>query len=113
MERLKNYWYEKRLLYGYKNRQEFGGRRKNQSLDNGDMTVYTVAEMKEVFLENLKSCKSMELDLSNVSKIDTAGYQLLLLADLEAGQRNKQLSINSLSDDVGRLFRLYRYRQQG
>ena len=79
---------------------------------NGDFTVYTVSELKDGLIETLNESVSLEIDMSNISKIDTAGYQLLLLLSREAGELNKDFSIVSPSSDAERLFRLYKYEYE-
>lgn len=46
----------------------------------GDMTIYQAAGLKEELLQALAGAGGLELDLSDVSEIDTAGVQLLMLA---------------------------------
>jgi anti-anti-sigma factor len=57
----------------------------------GEMTIYHAAELKGKLLPHLDCCNEMEINLSEVSEIDTAGIQLLLLAKLEALRANKLL----------------------
>lgn len=57
----------------------------------GEMTIYHAAEMKGQLLPHLDSCNEMEINLSEVSEIDTAGIQLLLLFKREAARANKLL----------------------
>jgi anti-sigma B factor antagonist len=57
-----------------------------------NMTIYDVAEQKEQLLKALKKLKKnelMEIDLSNVNEIDTAGLQILLLIKKTAVKENK------------------------
>jgi len=76
----------------------------------GDMTIYTVNELKQSILNGLEdSTGRIELDLAQVSRIDTAGYQLLLLLDREALAENKKIVIKKPSGEVKRLFNLYKY----
>lgn len=58
-----------------------------------DLTIYNAMAQKEQLISALQSSESLELDLSHVGEIDTAGLQLLLLAKREAGLQNKELSI--------------------
>jgi len=44
----------------------------------GDMTIYTAAEMKQELLSATDKCKRIEMDLSGISELDSAGFQLLL-----------------------------------
>lgn len=44
----------------------------------GEISVYTASEYREVLLKKYKAGRTMELDLSQVSEIDTCGLQLLV-----------------------------------
>jgi anti-anti-sigma factor len=59
----------------------------------GEMTIYQAAEMKQKLLRSLARSAEMEIDLSGVSEIDTAGFQLLLLAKREAAFAGKALRL--------------------
>lgn len=59
----------------------------------GEMTIYTAAQLKPVLLALLDECHAAELDLSQVAEIDTAGMQLLLLAKREAARAGKELRL--------------------
>lgn len=59
----------------------------------GDLTIYTVQQHKEQLLLAINQ-GALQIDLSEVSDIDTAGLQLLILAKLESLRRNIPLSIS-------------------
>jgi len=59
----------------------------------GEMTIYHVLEHKQALLECLAHCAEMEINLSGVSEMDTAGFQLLLLAKREAARNGKPLRL--------------------
>lgn len=65
-----------------------------------DLTIYHAIEQKADLLAALEVADGLELDLSQVSEIDTAGLQLLILAKREAAQRNKSMSIVAHSPAV-------------
>ncbi|BDC83624.1 STAS domain-containing protein [Aeromonas hydrophila] len=46
----------------------------------GEMTIYTAAELKQALTPLLYRQQELELDLSQVSEMDSAGLQLLLAA---------------------------------
>lgn len=46
----------------------------------GELTIYTAAETKTGLTSAIEGAKDVEIDLSNVSEIDTAGLQLMLIA---------------------------------
>jgi anti-sigma B factor antagonist len=59
----------------------------------GEMTIYTALELKGRLLAPLDQYAHMEIDLTGVSEIDSAGLQLLVMAKNEARARGKTLSI--------------------
>lgn len=66
----------------------------------GEMTIYHAAEMKGELLPCLEHGTEAEIDLSEVSEMDTAGFQLLLLAKREAASSGKQLRLVAHSPAV-------------
>lgn len=66
----------------------------------GEMTIYTAAEIKPTLLSLLDGCNEAELDLSQVAEIDAAGLQLLLLAKREALRAGKSLRLVGCSPAV-------------
>lgn len=65
-----------------------------------NMTIYHAAAQKQQLLDALDGGDGLELDLSGVAEIDTAGFQLLLLAKREARQQGKPLLIAAHSAAV-------------
>lgn len=65
-----------------------------------DLTIYNALEQKQRLLDALSSADELELDLMQVSEIDTAGLQLLLLLKKEAQRAHKHLSIVAHSQSV-------------
>ena len=72
-----------------------------------EMTIYNAADIKSSLFDALNKCKELELDLSKVSEMDSAGIQLLLLAKREAVNLNKQLRLTNHSDAALELLNLY------
>lgn len=66
----------------------------------GEMTIYTAAEIKPLLLSLIDGTEEAELDLSRVSEIDTAGLQLLLLIKQEASRKEKVLRFSGHSPAV-------------
>lgn len=66
----------------------------------GEMTIYTAADLKPALLAPLADCRELELDLARVAEIDTAGLQLLALAKLEAARAGGDLRLINHSDAV-------------
>jgi len=58
---------------------------------DGEMTIYSALQAKESLLSAMAACNEIEMNLAQVSEIDTAGLQLLALAKREAADSNKPL----------------------
>ncbi len=58
-----------------------------------EMTIYNAVEFKQALLANLSACGEMEINLSGVGEMDTAGLQMLLLAKREAAVYGKKLRL--------------------
>ncbi|MFA6444172.1 MAG: STAS domain-containing protein [Sterolibacterium sp.] len=72
-----------------------------------DLTIYQAGELKETLMSSVDSYTVLELDLSRVSEIDTAGIQLLMLAKRECQAHGKTLSIVAHSPAVHELMDFY------
>lgn len=72
-----------------------------------DMTIYNAAAQKRMLLEALSGCEELDLDLSRVSEMDTAGFQVLLLTKREAMQASKTMRLTAHSKAVTELLDLY------
>lgn len=57
----------------------------------GEMTIYRAAELKDVLLSAMRGARVIEVDLSQVSEIDSSGMQLMIAAKREAMAAGKQL----------------------
>ncbi|MDR3390522.1 MAG: STAS domain-containing protein [Sulfuriferula sp.] len=67
---------------------------------DGEMTIYTAADTKARLMPLLAQCPVLEIDLSKVSEMDSAGLQLLILAKRECAQRNGDLRLTGHSPAV-------------
>ncbi len=72
-----------------------------------DMTIYNAAAQKQRLLESLQATDRLEIDLSAVSEIDTAGFQLLVLVKREARRLDKEAQIVAHSEAVRELLDFY------
>ena len=72
-----------------------------------DMTIYNAATQKPMLMEALAQCEELNLDLSQVSEMDTAGFQILLLTKREAIKANKTMRLTAHSKAVTELLDLY------
>ncbi|MCP4284165.1 MAG: STAS domain-containing protein [Gammaproteobacteria bacterium] len=71
-----------------------------------EMTIYTAAEQKEKLLGHLTDCHEIELNLSGVTEIDSAGLQLLMVMKNEACRLNKEVQFIQHSQPVVEIFEL-------
>ncbi|MBW7903564.1 MAG: STAS domain-containing protein [Rhodocyclaceae bacterium] len=66
----------------------------------GELTIFSVLDIRGRLLEALSAADDIEVDLGEVTEIDTAGLQLMLLAKRKAG---KTVRFRHHSDEVMRL----------
>ena len=74
----------------------------------GEMTVYSVAKLKEILLKELKSHSGMVMNLAGVDEADTSGFQLLLFLRREAETMGKSFRIVKASHRIKSIFTLYK-----
>ena len=67
---------------------------------SGEVTMANATAIKDVLLGALASGPHLEVDLLNVTKLDTAGVQLLLLLQREAAERGVTLGFLGFSLSV-------------
>jgi len=72
----------------------------------GEMTIYTAAELKTSLASALAACEDLDIHLAGVSEMDTAGLQLLLAARREAERCGKSLRLKDCSEVVLDVFEL-------
>ena len=65
-----------------------------------EMTIYNALEHKQAFVKFLASCKELQIDLSGVGEIDSAGVQVLLFLKKEAARHEIKLSLVQHSQAV-------------
>jgi anti-sigma B factor antagonist len=68
-----------------------------------DLTIYHALSQKQTLLDALAATDKLDLDLSQVSEMDTAGLQLLILLKKEAQRAGKRVSIVAHSQAVSTL----------
>ncbi len=68
----------------------------------GELTIYRAAEVKAQIVEWLEQALRPQLDLSQITEIDTAGVQLLLFARREAQRAGHPATLHAPSDAVRR-----------
>lgn len=78
------------------------------SIEN-EMTIYTVSELKNAIYSHLKSDHKLQINLSDVTEIDSSGIQLLMFLKNEACHKKNSLIFIEHSQavvDVVELFNL-------
>jgi anti-sigma B factor antagonist len=63
----------------------------------GEMTIYEAAALYQALLASLAECDTLELDLTQVTELDTAGFQQLYLLRREALIAGKSMRIGAHS----------------
>ena len=76
-------------------------------LAEDSMTIYEAEKQKAALLDALRSHEHIEMDLSNVNEMDTAGLQLLLLVKQTAEKTGK--SVRQVAHSPASLVVLDRY----
>jgi anti-sigma B factor antagonist len=66
----------------------------------GEMTIYVATELRQRIVAALQGTETVELDLSAVGEIDTAGVQLLIAAKREAAAKGRKFHILAHSPAV-------------
>jgi anti-sigma B factor antagonist len=73
----------------------------------GELTIYNAQELKEGLLQYLQSSSQLEIDLSHVDELDTAGLQVLACAKKDAVNNDIPLSLTNHSTSVIEVLDLY------
>lgn len=68
----------------------------------GEFTIFTAAELKDRLLDTIARAPApeIEIDLSDITEIDSAGLQLMIMAKREATSQGKNLRFCRHSDPV-------------
>jgi anti-anti-sigma factor len=73
----------------------------------GEMTIYRALELRQTLLDAVAAQPKVELDLSAVTEIDTAGLQLLMLAKRAAQAAQRELRLVGHSPAVLDVLQLF------
>lgn len=73
----------------------------------GELSIFTASALREQFLDALDTASELEIDLSGVSEIDSAGIQLMVAAKKEAMSREKSLRFTGHSPAVYEVLELF------
>jgi anti-anti-sigma factor len=66
----------------------------------GELTIYTAAVEKQSLQEALDAAEELEINLSQVNEMDSAGLQVLIVLKQEAARRKKKLHYSMHSKAV-------------
>jgi anti-anti-sigma factor len=72
----------------------------------GEMTIYRAADLKVEVLEALRKTRVLEIDLSGIVELDTAGLQVLMLAKQTAAADQRELRLVQHSPAVMEIFEM-------
>jgi anti-anti-sigma factor len=72
----------------------------------GEMTIYRAADLKLLLLETLRKHQVLEVDLSGITELDTAGLQVLMLAKQTALADKRELRLLQHSPAVVEIFEM-------
>ena len=73
---------------------------------DGELTIYRAADLKVTVLEALRKSPVLEVDLSGVTELDTAGLQVLMLAKQTAQAEQRELRLVQHSPAVVEIFQM-------
>ncbi|MFS2005390.1 STAS domain-containing protein [Duganella sp. CT11-25] len=73
---------------------------------DGEMTIYRAADLKITVLEALRKTRVLEIDLSGITELDTAGLQVLMLAKQAAAADQRELRLLRHSPAVMEIFQM-------
>ena len=73
----------------------------------GEMSIFTALTVRQQLLDALEQPGDVEVDLSSVSEMDSAGVQLLIAAKREAALHARTLRFSGHSRAVFDLLELY------
>jgi anti-anti-sigma factor len=72
----------------------------------GELSIYRAAELKETLLQALDGAASLEIDLHDISEIDSAGIQLLMLTKSTGQAKSCEVRLVNHSPAVLEVFEL-------
>lgn len=74
----------------------------------GEMTVYHADPLKKKLFDIFFKNSELEVDLSSVRDMDTAGFQILMLLRREANMTGRRFRITSHSESTIQVVRLFK-----
>jgi anti-anti-sigma factor len=74
---------------------------------SGELTIYTVLDIYQQHIQQIKLKELVSLKLAGVEEIDTAGMQLLLVLFKEVSKQNANYIVQSISDSLTEYINLF------
>ena len=74
---------------------------------SGELTIYSVHELRNLLLTALDENRDIDIDMSEVSEVDTAGLQLVLIAQRDAEAQGRRLRISGCHPEVREALAFY------
>jgi len=74
---------------------------------SGDMTIYEAGEVRDLFSNALAEKKNINVNLTNVSEIDSSGLQLMVALKNDASENDLSVQYSSHSQSVIDLLDLF------
>ena len=78
----------------------------NRMALDGELTIYRAADLKLEVLAALRQARVLEIDLSGVIELDSAGLQVLMLAKQTATAERRELRLLKHSPAVVEIFEM-------
>lgn len=75
-------------------------------LETENFTIYEVEELKEKFIEELNTNDNIEIDMSNILKIDMPAIQLLFSLKKSCSEQNKSFELKNINENIYKAFQL-------
>jgi len=73
----------------------------------GDMTIYSAENFKQDLFSVIAKKNDVNVNLTDVSEFDTAGFQVLLIGKKYADENEVELRLCEASEPVSEVFKLY------
>jgi len=73
----------------------------------GDMTIYNAENFKQDLFSVIAKKNDVNVNLTDVSEFDTAGFQVLLIGKKYADENEVELRLCEASEPVSEVFKLY------
>lgn len=73
----------------------------------GELTIYHVNDFKKNLEKAIKKATNINLNLANVSEIDTSCFQLLMQAQTTCLENDKELKLSAVSQPIREVLEIF------